>query len=576
MRCAVNTLELPEPVLVLGASGFIGGHIFRKFQALGVRVCGVSSRSCDLAKKGAVRALLRRERPRLVVNCLGYGGYPSQNDVERILRVNVGIVAELLEALHEEFPETLLLHAGSSSEYGKNSAGPNEDAATLPDSPYAIAKRAAAELIQLYGETKNVRALNLRLYSVYGPGEPAPRLIPTLLEHVQRGKLPDFADPETSRDFVHVEDVVSAFLAAAASPRKCQDGRAYNIATGRKTTLRQLADLARLQFKITASPRFHAYPDRAWDRKDWYGNPKRAKEELGWTAKIDLESGLTLTVRTATPDTNALARPKLAVIVACYRDAESLEEIYRRLIATLSPLPVDYRSIFINDGSPDDTEKKLIALSRSDANVLGVTHSRNFGSQAAFRSGLDLLSADEACVFMDGDLQDPPELIAEFFRKWREGTDIVFGVRTTRDEQISSQVGRKLFYRLFRWASDTPMPLDAGDFGLLSPLAAKALKGCEERDLFLRGLRAFVGFSQVGVPYHRPARKHGLSTNSWLSNLEWAKRGLFSFGGKFLRGYFLLALVTDYLGRIFQEVKRRPLYIRLSRIEAGALQEWTD
>jgi len=612
MRCAVNTLALPEPVLVLGASGFIGGHVYRKFEALGAKVVGVSSRSSDLERKGAIRALLRREKPALIVNCLGFGGYPAQTDAERILRVNAGIVAELLETLREELPETLYLHAGSCSEYGKESAGPDEKTPGQPDSPYAISKRAASELIQFYGETKQVRAINLRLYSVYGPGEPETRLIPQVIAHARQGRLPTLADPETSRDFIHIEDVVSAFLAAAASPRKYQDGRAYNIATGRKITLRELAEIARQKFQLIDSPRFHAYPGRDWDRKDWYGNPRRAKEELGWAAKLDLGTGLMLTAQTPSPEPLRFSLPKLAVIVACYRDAQSIDELYERLTATLSPLPVNYRLIFINDGSPDDTEKKLIALSSKDGNVLGVTHSRNFGSQAAFRSGLDLLAADEACVFMDGDLQDPPELIAEFFERWCGGKDIVFGVRTTRDELFPWAIGRKIFYRVFRWVADTPMPLDAGDFGLLSPRAAKALRECRERDLFLRGLRGFVGFAQGGVPYHRPARKHGVSTNSWLMNLEWAKRGLFSFSGKFLRGYFLLALVlafgistaflalwtprwtpwlvisfglfqllglalvTDYLGRIFQEVKQRPLYIRLSRIESGALQEWND
>jgi len=612
MRCAVNTLDVPSPVLVLGASGFIGSHIYRKFQALGVQVLGTSSASCNLERPGSARALLLKERPRLVLNCVGYGGYPDENDGEKIFRLNVGVTREVLETLRTELPDTLYVHAGSSSEYGSVSAGPDESVHGKPDSLYAIAKQAASELIQFYGKEKRVRAINLRLYSVYGPGEPETRLIPRLIQALEAKTLPPFASAETSRDFVHVEDVAGAFLAAALSKEEFQRGNAYNIASGVKTTLRDLAELARVTFQITESPRFETYPARAWDRKDWYGNPKRSEKELGWKARIDLKTGLALTLQAPEPTPIQFTGEKLAVIVACFRDAQALPELHSRLRSTLTGLSLHHRLIFINDGSPDDTEEVLRRLSEADGDVLGISHSRNFGSQAAFRSGLDLLAEDEACVWMDGDLQDPPEAIANFVEKWREGFDIVYGVRVTRDESWLIQGARKLFYRLFRWAADTPIPLDAGDFGLLSPRAAKALRTCQERDLFWRGLRAFVGFRQTGVPYHRPARKHGRSTNSWLANLEWAKRGIFSFSGKFLRGYFLmalvmmaglataflaikaprwtpwlvisfglfqvlgLALVTDYLGRIFQEVKRRPPYIRVSRIETGHIEAWND
>ncbi len=609
MRCAVNPLTLPGPVLVLGANGFIGSHLYRRVKGITEKTIGISSSQIDLERLGAARALILRERPRLIFNCLGYGGYPNEDRAERIFRVNLGITAEILQTLQEHLPETIYIHSGSSSEYGTHCSGPDEQGPRAPDSLYALAKFSASEVIQ---EFKHLRVVNLRLYSVYGPGEPQGRLIPTLLAAARKGTWPPFAAPETSRDFVHVEDVVSAFLMAATTSRENQKGKSFNIATGKKTTLKDLAELSRDLFQIKDEPEFTNYPARSWDQKNWFGNPARARNELGWEAKIDLRSGLSKVFQDPNAPASVSEMRKLAVIVACYQDAPALKELHDRLGKTLEALPVQYRLLFINDGSPDETESQLKHLSSSDSKLIGVTHSRNFGSQAAFRSGMDLLQEGEACVWMDGDLQDPPELINKFFEKWNEGYDVVFGVRETREENLILEVFRKVFYRLFRWASDAPIPLDAGDFGLLSPRATKALLGFEERELFWRGLRAFVGFRQVGVPYHRPARKYGRSTNSWLKNLEWAKRGLFSFGGKFLRGYFLLAgvvaasltlaflllqaprwtpwlvlsfglfqllglaLVTDYLGRIFQEVKRRPLYFRLSRIEGGEVTEWKD
>ena len=202
--------------------------------------------------------------------------------------------------------------------------------------------------------------------------------------------------------------------------------------------------------------------------------------------------------------------------------------MYRRLTDTFQKLDVDYEIIFVNDGSPDNCADRILEISATDPHVLGITHSRNFGSQMAFRSGMEM-SVMQACVLLDGDLQDPPELIEQFYHRWTDGYDVVYGRRVKRDMPFVWGVLYKAFYRIFAMLSYVEIPHDAGDFSLIDRRVVSWLLRCPERDLFLRGLRAYIGFRQTGVDYVRPKRMFGESTNNLLKNLEWAKRGIFSF-----------------------------------------------
>ncbi|HTL08127.1 MAG TPA: glycosyltransferase family 2 protein, partial [Chitinophagaceae bacterium] len=174
--------------------------------------------------------------------------------------------------------------------------------------------------------------------------------------------------------------------------------------------------------------------------------------------------------------------------------------------------------------------------------VVGIEHSRNFGSQSAFMSGMEIATGD-AVVLLDGDLQDPPELIEQFYAKWKEGNDVVYGQRVKRDGNRVLVRLYKVFYRVFRNLSYVPIPLDAGDFSLMDKKVVQELVKLPETDQFLRGLRAWIGFKQVGVPYTRPERMFGVTTNNWRKNLAWARKAIFSFS------YVPLELLT-YLGLI--------------------------
>ena len=223
-----------------------------------------------------------------------------------------------------------------------------------------------------------------------------------------------------------------------------------------------------------------------------------------------------------------MAEPMLSAVITCYKDAPAIPLMHARLIAVFATLGVEYEIIFVNDASPDDADAVLKDLVAKDARVIAIEHSRNFGSQSAFVSGMQIAVGD-AVILLDGDLQDPPELIAEFYAEWQKGNEVVYGRRRVREGSALLAVLCRFFYRIFHRISYVPMPLDAGDFALMDRKVVSQLLALPETDQFLRGLRAWVGFRQTGVDYVRPKRQFGRSTHGWLANLWWAKKGIFSF-----------------------------------------------
>jgi dolichol-phosphate mannosyltransferase len=228
---------------------------------------------------------------------------------------------------------------------------------------------------------------------------------------------------------------------------------------------------------------------------------------------------------------------KISAVIACYRDAPAVPIMYERLKAVFNKIDVLYEIIFVNDHSPDNAADVLAELAAQDKHVTVINHSRNFGSQNAFTSGMQIATGD-AVVLLDGDLQDPPEMIELFYQKWIEGNDVVYGIRVKRDATLFLQIAYKAFYRVFRAVSYVPMPLDAGDFSLIDRRVVDELNALPENNRFLRGLRTWVGFKQIGVPYVRPERMFGKTTNSLVRNFEWARKAIFSFS------YIPLDLIT--------------------------------
>jgi polyisoprenyl-phosphate glycosyltransferase len=219
---------------------------------------------------------------------------------------------------------------------------------------------------------------------------------------------------------------------------------------------------------------------------------------------------------------------RISAVIPCYREGESVPVMYERLTAVFKGLGVDYEIIFVDSGSPDGTPEVLAELAARDRRVTVVHHTRAFGSQSAYSSGLRIATGD-AVILLDGDLQDPPELIPQFLARWREGYAVVYGERIKREGPAVMNAARKLFYRLFQRLAYVHIPIDAGDFSLLDRRAVDAINALPESHRFVRGLRAFVGFRQIGVPYERPERLFGKSSNNMLANLGWARRAIVSF-----------------------------------------------
>jgi dolichol-phosphate mannosyltransferase len=636
---------LRGPILITGAAGFVGANLFLKIFAVRQDVYALVHRdkswrvadvpdsnilSVDVNDPAALTHVLDTLAPQTVFDCIAYGAYSFEQDPSLIYQTNFNSIVSITSLLARR-SLSAFVHAGSSSEYGMNSAAPSEDSRCEPNSHYAVSKVAVAEYLKYMGKTHNFPCANLRLYSVYGPLEDGSRLVPNLLRHAISGTLPPFVEPETSRDFVHVDDVCAAFIAAAVRMNPSLYGESFNIGTGNKTTIRELAELTRELFDVEEAPRFGSMQGRSWDMPDWFAAPGKAKQLLGWEAKIPLVDGLRATstwVQTLSADELAQRSKRTAnkrkrsvsAIIACYKDEPAIPIMYRRLTDTFQKLEIDYEIIFVNDCSPDNSAEVIREISSKDPKVVGISHSRNFGSQMAFRSGMEL-STKDSVVLLDGDLQDPPELIEAFYAKWEEGYDVIYGNRVRREMPWHWGLMYKAFYRVFAAFSYVNIPLDAGDFSLIDRKVVNWLLSCPERDLFMRGLRAYVGFRQTGVPYERPERMFGVTTNSFTKNIDWAKKGIFSFSNVPLtmlttaglalfsfsvvaaiviailriavpdiapRGVttmliailmfgsmnlFGIGLVGEYIGKIMIEVKGRPRLIRAALIRHGRVTE---
>jgi nucleoside-diphosphate-sugar epimerase/glycosyltransferase involved in cell wall biosynthesis len=569
-----------------------------------------------------VNAAIRKHRPRTIFNLAAYGGYERQNVAAQIHTVNYVGTLNLVTALRDTGCDAFV-QAGTSSEYGLNCAGPDESAPLEPNSDYAVSKVAISYLMNYYGRLENFPCTHLRIYSVYGPWEERDRLVPRLISLGLQGSYPPLVDPHISRDFVYVDDCTRAFVRAALTTCRSAPGQVFNIATGIKTSLGEIVELARALFNIPEEPEFRSMPNRRWDLSNWFGDPHLAHEKLGWTHRHSLKDGLRLTAeweRLADSQVRFGISPRkperLSAIIACYKDEQAIPIMYERLTQTFAHLGVDYEIIFVNDCSPTNDEAAIRQLCDQDSHIIGVSHSRNFGSQSAFLSGMEIATGD-AVILLDGDLQDPPAMIEAFYRQWKEGYEVVYGIRIKRQASWYMQLLYKAFYRVFKHLSEVEIPLDAGDFSLIDRKAVEHLLRFRERDLFVRGLRAWIGFKQAGVPYARPERMFGRSTNKFLKNVWWAKKGIFSFSLKplyYIQGFGLaifavsialalfylfyylthpsarvpgittivllilglsgvqllsLSIVGDYLGKVLEEAKARPRFIR-SKIIRGA------
>ena len=301
-------------------------------------------------------------------------------------------------------------------------------------------------------------------------------------------------------------------------------------------------------------------------------------------------------------------RPRYSFVVPIYNEAETLPELARRLTSVLDRLDGDAEVIVVDDGSSDGSAQLLDELSARDRRFKLVRFTRNFGHQIAITAGIDRAAGD-ATIILDGDLQDPPELVPDLIARWREGYEIVYAVRADRgDEPFLRRTAIRLVYRLLRRFSRVDLPADAGDFRLVDRRALDEVRSLRESDRYVRGLFAWTGFRQIGVPYKRESRYAGKSKYPLRKLIGLAVDGLIGFSRvplqfavvfgflvaatsfalgvvaialriahvayvpgwasvivviSFLGGVQLVVtgMVGTYVGRIYEEVKGRPLYV---------------
>jgi polyisoprenyl-phosphate glycosyltransferase len=307
--------------------------------------------------------------------------------------------------------------------------------------------------------------------------------------------------------------------------------------------------------------------------------------------------------------------PVISVVVPCYNEEEVLLHCHSRLTQVLASMEgTEYELVYVNDGSSDRTDEILRYLNQTSPQTRVVMLSRNFGHQAAVTAGLTA-AAGQCVVIIDADLQDPPEVILQMVDRWRQGYEVVYGIRETRAGESSFKLrSAQLFYRLINKLSDVHIPLDTGDFRLLDRRAADALLAMPERHRLLRGMASWIGFRQYGLKYAREARFAGSTKYPLRKMLNLALDGIFSFSTVPLRFVTTLGLLTaalaaagilyslavriftshwvagwatlilavlftggvemfcfgilgEYIGRIYTEIKQRPLFIVREMLE---------
>ncbi|MCU0233004.1 MAG: glycosyltransferase family 2 protein [Thermoanaerobaculales bacterium] len=300
-------------------------------------------------------------------------------------------------------------------------------------------------------------------------------------------------------------------------------------------------------------------------------------------------------------------RPELSVVVPAFNEEANVGPMHQRLVAALADLVDGLEVVFVDDGSSDATWSRVRELAAADPRVRGIRFARNFGHQAALTAGVDA-AAGRAVVIIDGDLQDPPEVIPEMVSRWREGSEVVYGQREAREGETWFKLATAaLFYRILRGITNVEIPVDTGDFRLMGPRAVAAFRALPERNRFIRGLVSWIGFPQTAVRYRRQARRDGATKFPLRKMLRFALDGITSFSFLPLRlatwagfavsvcaflyiavvivlkaigvswsGYtslmasilflggvqlLMIGILGEYLARIFDEVKRRPLYL---------------
>ena len=294
-------------VLITGASGFVGANLARELVRQGHTVelllregyqdwrvrdiaADVKATIVSLSDLAAIRQVMQRAKADWIFHLAVYGAYPAQNDWKQMVETNIVGTYNLLDAARECGFEAFI-NTGSSSEYGYKTSAPSEDDLVEPNSDYAVSKVAATLKCALVGRSEKLPVCTLRLYSVFGPFEEPTRLLPALAMNGLKGTLPPLVDPSVARDFVYVDDVVDAYIAAARNA-SLFPGHVFNVGSGIQTTLLEAVAAARSEFRISEVPKWGSMPARSWDTTVWVSDNRKIMRDLAWQPKTSFAQGL--------------------------------------------------------------------------------------------------------------------------------------------------------------------------------------------------------------------------------------------------------------------------------------------
>ena len=623
--------------LVTGATGFVGRHLVATLLRQGeevhllVRAGSSRRRASDLPgvpvwheHDGTTENMLRimeRVMPDTVFHLasLVAAQHRSEN-VSPLIESNVLLGTQLLEAM-TRVGVSCLVNTGTFWQHF-------ESREYNPVCLYAATKQAFEDILRFYAESSPLRALTLKLFDVYGPGDDRNKLFSLLRDAATSGTVLSMTPGDQQMDLVYVDDVLRAFLHAGELLRTEAGnvrGKSYAVSSGQRHSLKEVVSV------------YERVTGKSLDIR-WGGRPYRAREVMvpwrgealpGWRAKVNLEQGINLTLsqnaiqltepelsasdKSQPQEVTADAKPGkklLSLVIPAFNEEDNVEPLYNSIVPIMERLSdrYNFELIFTDNHSTDQTFQKLGSLARRDERVRVVRFSRNFGYQRSIYTGYVHAKGD-AVIQLDCDQQDPPELILEFVRQWEAGYQVVYGVRRSRKEGWWINNIRKCFYRLIDLLSEIPLPRDAGDFRLIDRRVVDELKKINDYQPYLRGTIASLGFNQIGIPYDRAERVRGETKFSFHELIILAVDGILNHSLLPLRvatytglaisaltflgiliyaaaklllekdwpaGFttiavlilssislnaLFLGVIGEYLGRIFQQVKGRPVTI---------------
>ncbi|MEN9945692.1 MAG: hypothetical protein RLZZ293_78 [Pseudomonadota bacterium] len=497
---------------------------------------------------------------------------------------------------------------------------------------YSLAKASSEHLAYLYSSNTNLKVISLRCFCFGGDYLDHKHF--ALGEFIQKAlnnqDITVSASKGVYRSYLSVDDLSKQiFSLLVKSESNSSQYEVFNLGSDQAISLPDLAK----QVVATLKSKSKVYtPNIDLPIVNYYvPNVDKITNYLGIKKNISLDEIILATAEfyqqqqathlLPTPEeVNISSKHSLSAIIACYNDAQAIPIMAERLIAVFNKCNLDYEIIFVSNGSTDNSVEVIRNLSMINPRIIGVTHSRSFEqtSQASFLNGM-ALATKQACVLLDGDLQDPPELIEDFVREWQNGYEIVYGIRHKREAPLFVQLGSKIFYRLFDKLSSVPMPHDAGDFSLIDRRVVEWLLATQEHDVLIRGMRSYLGFKHTGIKYFRPERMFGKSSNNFFKLIMWLKKGIFSYSRKPLdwittAGFIMvsitiilaiiqilirifepnatphglttvillimffgsfsilsISILGEYIAKIVEETKNRPIYIRDLIIKNGQL-----